>query len=257
MPLSEDVLRACLERIGEDAPVRFDEVTRSTQATAEELAAAGAPEWTLVAAAHQTRGRGRLGRSWLDAPGALLFSMVLRPGIEAAAAGLLTLLAGASMARALRRTTGADVVCKWPNDLRVGEAKVGGILAGSVVRDGAVEHVVLGVGVNLGAAPEVPGAGAASAADPADVLGRFLEDFARDYRSADLRSVVATRYRPLCATLGRRVRASTVEGELVEGVAEDLDELGGLLVRTDAGQRTVRFGEVQHLDSLPGSGAEG
>ena len=83
--LSEDALVRALERVGLRAPVRFDEVTASTQATALELAAAGTPEWTLVAAGHQTEGRGRLGRTWLDRPGrALMFSFVLRPALEPA-----------------------------------------------------------------------------------------------------------------------------------------------------------------------------
>lgn len=63
MPLSDVILRAALERIGAEAPVRFDEVTGSTQLTALELAEGGAPEWTLVAAGHQTQGLGRLGRT--------------------------------------------------------------------------------------------------------------------------------------------------------------------------------------------------
>ena len=58
--------------LGLDAPVRFDEVTGSTNATALEMAEAGAPEWTLVAAAHQTAGGGPLGRWWTDRAGAAL-----------------------------------------------------------------------------------------------------------------------------------------------------------------------------------------
>src|SRR4029450_1199953 len=81
--LSEDALVRALERVGLRAPVRFDEVTASTQATALELAGTGTPEWTLVATGHQTQGRGRLGRTWLDRPGrALMFSLVLRPELD-------------------------------------------------------------------------------------------------------------------------------------------------------------------------------
>jgi BirA family biotin operon repressor/biotin-[acetyl-CoA-carboxylase] ligase len=252
--LSEAVLRSALERIGSDAPVRFDEVTGSTQVTALELAEAGAPEWTLVGAGHQTEGRGRAGRVWLDEPGALLFSLVLRPRIPPEQGGLLTLLAGAAMASALGRVTGAEVRCKWPNDLLVGEAKVGGILAGSLAREAELSHVVLGIGVNLGAAPATPGAGGLSG-DPADALGAFLELFAGDYRRGpDLEGTVLERYRPRCSTIGRRVRATTAEGRVVEGDAVDVDDLGGLVVRTPDGLETVRFGDVEHLrpGSLPG-----
>lgn len=255
MALTEAALRSALERIGSDAPVRFDEVTGSTQVTALGLAEAGAPEWTLVAAGHQTHGRGRLERAWLDAEGALLCSIVLRPELEPERGGLLTLLAGAAMAEALRAVTGADVTCKWPNDLLEAEAKVGGILAGSEVRDGRLAFVVLGVGVNLGTPPAVVGAGALSGGDAAEVLGAFLEALARDYPPAEgFAERVLERYRNVCSTLGREVRATTVDGRMVEGPAVDVDALGGLVVRSSAGLETVRFGDVEHLrpGPLPG-----
>lgn len=261
MPLSEAALRSALRRIGSDAPVRFDEVTGSTQATALELAEAGAPAWTLVGAGHQTRGRGRLGRRWLDRPGALLFSVVVRPELPPERGGLVTLLAGVAMADALRASGGSPVRCKWPNDLLVGDAKVGGVLASARPRGDVLAYVVLGVGVNLGAAPDVPGAGALADADPAEVLGAFLEGFARDLdpHRRTFAEDVLERYRAMCATLGRRVRATTTEGEVVEGEAVDVDDAGGLVVRTDAGRRVVRFGEVEHLrdGALPGGGTPG
>ncbi|MGH3114530.1 MAG: hypothetical protein ACRDOP_13800, partial [Gaiellaceae bacterium] len=78
--LSEEALERALAAAGLSAPVRWDDVTESTNATALVLAAEGAPSWTLVAASHQTSGRGRRGRVWRDRPGsALLCSLVLRP----------------------------------------------------------------------------------------------------------------------------------------------------------------------------------
>lgn len=255
MVLSEADLRSALRRIGADAPVRSDEVTRSTQATALELAEGGAPQWTLVAAGHQTAGRGRLGRAWLDAPGALLVSVVLRPPVEPERAGALTLLAGLAMAGALGRP-GVEVRCKWPNDLVVRDAKVGGIIAESVVRDRRLAYVALGLGVNLAAAPDVPGAGGLGGLDAADVLGGFLQRFAADERAFVAGSVEAAleRYRHVSATVGRRVRATSVTGEVIEGEAVDVDAAGGLVVRTSTGPRTVRSGEVEHLrpPALPG-----
>src|SRR5947199_42538 len=75
-------------------------------------------------------------------------------------APILTLLAGASMARACVQALSAPVRCKWPNDLLLGEAKVGGILTEARVTGDRVEHVVMGIGINLGDAPGVDGAGA-------------------------------------------------------------------------------------------------
>jgi BirA family transcriptional regulator, biotin operon repressor / biotin---[acetyl-CoA-carboxylase] ligase len=249
--LSEQALVRVLERVGVDAPVRFEEVTGSTNATALSMAAGGAPEWTLVAAAHQTAGRGRLGRSWLDVAGrALMFSVVLRPEIDADRAGLITLLAGSAMARACRTVARGDVRCKWPNDLldRPGR-KVGGILAETVIRDGRFDHVVLGIGVNLDRGPaDVPGS-AGVAAEPEALLGAFVETFAAGYEPASggFGERVLGAYRPLCETLGRAVRATTTDGRVVEGEAVDVDHAGALLIRTEDRVEVVRSGEIEHL----------
>ncbi len=99
--LNEDALQRALSAAGLTAPVRWDEETDSTNATALTMADEGTAAWTLVAAGHQTAGRGRQGRVWRDRPGsALLFSLVLRPEWEPAVVGLVSLAAGAAMAEA-------------------------------------------------------------------------------------------------------------------------------------------------------------
>ena len=91
------------------------------------MAAAGTPEWTLVAAGHQTQGRGRLGRTWLDEPGrALMFSFVLRPELDPGSGGLLTLLAGTALASASSELGDQRTACTWPNDLLVAGRKAAG-----------------------------------------------------------------------------------------------------------------------------------
>jgi len=248
--LSEDALLRALERAGLNAPVRFEEVTASTQATALEMAAAGTPEWTLVAAGHQTQGRGRLGRTWVDEPGrALMFSFVLRPELDPGSGGVLTLLAGTALASASSELADQRTACTWPNDLLVAGRKAGGILAESRVDAGRFEHVVIGIGVNLRAPPrDVPGAGAVDAEDD-DLLDAFFAAFVRGYQPAHpaFAGGVIAAYRDVCATLGARVRA-TIPGAVVEGEAVDVDERGGLVVRTPTGEQVVRFGEVEHLE---------
>jgi BirA family biotin operon repressor/biotin-[acetyl-CoA-carboxylase] ligase len=250
--LSNHALSRALEQAGLRAPVRFEEVTRSTQETALAMALEGAPEWSLAAAAHQTGGRGRLGRTWRDEPGrALLFSLILRPeGLPAALGGVVSLLAGVAMAESCDELAGPGAACKWPNDLLVGGRKAGGILAESRLDGDRFEHVVLGIGVNLHAPPpELPDAGAIPAED-VELLEAFLRRFAQRYepgRPSFAGDVVAA-YRGRCATLGVRVRATTSGGSAVEGEAVDLDEGGGLVVRTGGGFEVVRFGDVEHLE---------
>ena len=249
--LSEHALVHALERAGLRAPVRFDEVTRSTQETALAMAAEGAPEWTLVAAAHQSGGRGRLGRAWLDEPGrALMFSLVLRPDLSVERGGLVSLLAGVAVVEACGVAGEGRAACKWPNDVLVAGRKVAGILAESRASGDRLEHVVLGVGVNLGAPPVgIERAGAVDA-DPEDLLAAFLTAFARRYAPAEaaFAADVVEAYRSRCATLGRRVRATSTDGAVVEGRALDVDDAGGLVVAAGERRAVVRFGEIEHLE---------
>ena len=244
-------LRRVLRKAGIDAPAYYEEITESTNGSALRLADGGEPEWTLVLADHQTSGRGRLGRRWVSAPGtSLLFSFILRPALEPQQGLLLTLLAGLSMGEACREVAGTDVRCKWPNDLLLREGKVGGILTEARVRRGRLMSVVVGVGINLGSAPEdVDGAVALGPVDRSALLAAFLRNFRGRYHpdgEAFAHDVISA-YRPQCATIGKRVRATVTNGFAVEGVAIDLDPIGNLVVRTDNGRATVAFGEVLHL----------
>lgn len=246
--LGQDSLRAAALAAGiEVAPV-FHEAIGSTSTEAMRLAQGGAPEWTIVATNHQTAGRGRLGRTWETPPGvALTFSTILRPPLPPEEAALVSLLAAAVMAES------AGVMCKWPNDLLVDDRKVAGLLAEASVEGGELRHLVLGIGVNVTtAAGDLP-EGATSLAlegihsSPPTLLGRFLGRFRPAYRPREPRfgRDVVDAYRGRCATLGRRVRARTTGGRVVEGTALDVDDRGGLV--TDAG--TVAFGEIEHLET--------
>ena len=226
--------------------------TGSTNAEAARLADAGAPEWTVVATGHQTAGRGRLGRSWEDVPGrSLLFSILLRPGIAPEDAPLLTLLAAVEMVAASGLPSMGS---KWPNDLVVGDRKCGGILAEARVREGGIEHLVLGIGVNVEDHPVPEGVDATSLAaeggedDATALLSRFLAAFRGAVSDPSFPKGVADRYARVCTTIGRRVRATASTGRVVEGVATGLDARGGLIVDVGGGRSaTLSFGEVVHL----------
>ncbi len=130
----------------------------STNDRAAELARAGAPEGTLVVADEQTAGRGRSGRRWHSPAGSgLALSLVLRPTTlgsrDLSALGVIGALGSIEALTEL----GLQPQMKWPNDVLLNEAKVGGILAEASWTGKALDHVVLGIGLNVSEAslPEV------------------------------------------------------------------------------------------------------
>jgi BirA family biotin operon repressor/biotin-[acetyl-CoA-carboxylase] ligase len=128
------------------------------------LAPADAPHGAVALAEHQTEGRGRHGRSWVDEPGrGLTFSVVLHPPPPVERWPELTLVAAEAVAGAI----GDGTSIKEPNDVLLDGRKVAGILAEA---RHAQPPVVLGIGVNVGTAPW-PGAAAADA----DRLGLLVE----------------------------------------------------------------------------------
>jgi BirA family biotin operon repressor/biotin-[acetyl-CoA-carboxylase] ligase len=253
----EDSLVRAVAAAGIDVPPVWKDTTGSTNRDALELAAAGAPEWTVVAAGHQTAGRGRRGRSWASAPGkALLFSVILQPEIPPDRVPVLSLVAAESMSSACEDVAAVEVRCKWPNDLVVGERKVAGILPEASVAGGRVRHVVMGIGVNVALdeddLPEDVRGTATSLAqegpppDQAILLERFLAGF-REASPTEAWEASLDGYRRRCVTLGRQVRATAGRDEVIEGRAVAIDDGGALVIETGRGTKVVSFGEVDHL----------
>lgn len=123
----------------------------STNQIALELARKGYPEGTLVVAEEQTAGRGRWRRHWHSSPGkSLLFSLILRPKILPVHFPQITLVAGASTARAVHRQTGIRIGIKWPNDLIFQGKKLCGILVEATGEANCLaKFLVLGIGINV------------------------------------------------------------------------------------------------------------
>ena len=267
--LDAAVLRRALVRPG--GLWRAVEVLASTGSTNADLlarAVAGAPEGVVLAAEEQTSGRGRMGRSWVSPPrAALTFSLLVRPGtVSPARRGWLPLLAGVSVASAVRVAAGVDARLKWPNDVLAGPAKLGGILAEAVG-----EAVVVGIGLNVSTEPSElpppgPGPGGAlpatslrvlAAPGPADrerLLTEILAAFEHWYQAWRQaggdpdRCGLRAEYTRLCATIGRRVRVELPGGQLVSGLAAGVDPDGRLLVRVSSGAEVpVAAGDVVHL----------
>jgi len=232
----------------------YDEVG-STNDVAATAAEAGAPEGLVIVANAQSTGRGRVGRRWSSPPGAGLYvSVVLRP--HGPALQLLTIAAGLAIAEGVHAASGLDAGVKWPNDVYVGSRKLAGILAEAGSSAGAVDHVVLGFGINILRAAYPPDVSARATSIESE-LGRAVD---RGLVLAECLAALWSRYRMLqrdgahdviaawraraAANMGRVVEWN-VDGRWCQGRAEDIDATGALLVR--AGEQIVRVisGEVR------------
>jgi len=223
--------------------VRYYGRVASTQDELREMALAGAGEGSLVVAESQSAGRGRRGRSWLSPAGGLYFSLLLRPQLPLTALPLVSLAAGAALARAA--SVGG---LKWPNDLLAPDGrKLAGVLTEAELLGEEVRYLILGVGMNF-APPDLPTAAGLmefSERERVEVLARFLAAFARLYRALpEEPQAVLDAWTERDLTLGREVRVAVPGGEVV-GIAEAIGTDGALLVKGARGKRfRVSAGEV-------------
>jgi BirA family biotin operon repressor/biotin-[acetyl-CoA-carboxylase] ligase len=219
----------------------------STSDEATRLAEAGASEGTVVWAREQTGGRGRRGRVWASEPGNLYSSTVLRPDCPAARAAELGFVAALAVADMV--PAGRDLRVKWPNDVLVDGGKVAGILPeSSISGDGKAEHVVLGIGVNVGFAPSVLGM-----RYPSACLGGTVETALEKLTAAlaarviewrrDGFEAVRAQWLGKAGPLGLEVDVRLGE-ELVHGRFAGMDREGALLLDTAAGPRRIVAGEL-------------
>jgi BirA family transcriptional regulator, biotin operon repressor / biotin---[acetyl-CoA-carboxylase] ligase len=231
--------------------VGFFEEIDSTNRYLLDRARAGALEGLVAVAGHQSAGRGRLDRRWEAEVGTgLLLSVLLRPRLEEEDLHLVT-LSLALAARSLCLELGVEARLKWPNDLVVGEEKLGGILAESLPDPRAL---VVGLGLNVSWSP--PGAtclsewaaGIGRPSDLVDPLLRRLEARLSQLDGSDGRRMTLEEYRRASATIGHRVSVTLV-GETLVGRALDINDHGHLLVEVDGTVRIVTAGDVVHLRS--------
>jgi BirA family transcriptional regulator, biotin operon repressor / biotin---[acetyl-CoA-carboxylase] ligase len=158
-PLAIDDLRRARAAARFGGTVHYFETTDSTNTVAQQLARAGAAEGTVVIAETQTKGRGRLGRTWISPPFRNLYvSIVLRPPVAPSEAPRLGLVVGLATAETVAEWTSPaarpGAALKWPNDVLIDGRKVAGILMEMDAEDDRVRSVVAGIGVNLNMSPD-------------------------------------------------------------------------------------------------------
>jgi len=234
--------------------IRIVEETGSTNA---DLAAAlrsgeGWAEGVWLVARRQTAGRGRQGREWFDGAGNFMGSRVVSIGEGGPPPASLSFVAALAVHDAATGVSGEGgaLGLKWPNDVLLAGGKLSGILL-EMVRG----HIVVGIGVNLAKAPEVPGRQTAALADMGS--SPALEDFAASLAAAFDRRLEAWRTYGLGATLhaflglsihaqGSPLTVHDTDGSVLSGSFAGLEESDGALrLRlADGSERVIRAGDI-------------
>lgn len=240
-------------------PVLWAHEVTSTNDLLAARARRGDAEGVVMGADHQTAGRGRRGRVWEDGAGeALLFSVLLRPPMAAADAGLLPIVAAVGAAEGLA-AHGVPVRISWPNDLLLGDRKLAGILCEIAAERDRVDWAVIGIGINVAGAPrltggrwtpaavaDAPGVAVARADLLVSVLTALSARVAAWY-AGDAAGVLAA-FATMDALGGRPVTVDA-PGGAITGTAVGLAEDGALRVRLpDGTERRLTGGEVTGVD---------
>ena len=256
-------IKKILDRSVRESPTNRERVYRfkdidSTNREAKRLIEEGkiTPR-SLIIAESQLKGYGRFERSWFSPVGGLYFTLVLRRDFSPEG---LPLFVGICVAEGFRRTTGIEILLKWPNDLLIGGKKAGGILTEAAGRP-RMRYAVVGVGVNANTpAQGLPRALRSTATSVAAAAGhrvarapllrRILEEMDRRYSrllAEDDREWLADEWRSMTPMTGRIVRVRHLSRE-TEGTVAGVDPDGALLLRTPAGTVTrILAGDISYL----------
>lgn len=230
----------------------------STNDLLKAMAEAGAGEGTVLVAGEQTRGKGRLGRSFTSAAGkGVYLSALLRPQLPPERLLPLMGFTAEAMGRAVRRVAGAEAGIKWVNDLILNGKKICGILteAGMDLESGQVSYVVVGIGINLrapeGGFPEEIRniAGAAfdglSVPDLRNRLAALVLDRLADYAADPFSDALFDAYAKRSFVPGRKITVLAPGKEPVPAEALRLNRDYSLQVRLEDGrEEKLASGEV-------------
>jgi len=232
--------------------IHYIEEVTSTMDVAGNLARNDSPHFTVVIAGRQSKGRGRLKRTWLSSEGGLYFTIILRPQIPPAFISRINFAASMILARTLRNMFLIDARVKWPNDILVNERKVAGLLSEMEAETDRVRFINIGMGVNVNNNPTLREPMAVSLKK---IIGRnilrkqllagFLDAFENRLNKDALDNVISE-WKSYSLTMGRAVKIVTTHDEF-KGIAVDVDNTGALMLKlADGSIKKIIYGDCFH-----------
>lgn len=203
---------------------------------------------TVIIAEEQTGGVGRLGRAWSSPRGGIWISIILKPKIDMDHLFTLTMAASIAIVRAIKKETGIGSLIKWPNDIYIGDKKVGGLLVEISAEPDKINYCILGIGIDVNVrTDDFPDdiitpitsicAETGDLVNRASLIARILKEFEQRYKlleEEEFTSVI-TEWKSLSLTLDKRIQIKTLT-KTYTGVAIDIDGHGALIIRKDNGK---------------------
>lgn len=210
----------------------------------------------ICLAEHQSAGRGRNQRQWVSPFGRNIYlSMLWHFTCEATALTGLTLAVGVALVRALHTYGVRDVGLKWPNDVYVLKRKLAGTLVEMVVDSQGGCHVVVGVGLNVSmpvatqmaiSQPWIDLAAISDIKPQKNVMAALMiNELARVLMHFESTGLAAYRaeWASYDVLVNQPVTVHTPQGD-ISGIANGIDEQGGLWVYSEKKQYSFSSGEV-------------
>ena len=224
----------------------------STMDVARDLARNKCPDFTVVIAGRQTKGRGRLKRVWHSSEGGLYFTVIIRPQIPPVFSSRVNFAASLALVRTLRKLYDVNAMVKWPNDIMVNEKKVAGMLSEMEAEADIVTFINVGTGINVNNDPTHEEFEAISLKkitgnqiSRKNLLAEFLNEFENKVDVESLEKVIPE-WKHYTMTLGRHVKIVTNQ-EVSEGIADDVDENGALVLKLKNGStKKIIHGDCFH-----------
>jgi BirA family biotin operon repressor/biotin-[acetyl-CoA-carboxylase] ligase len=235
----------------------LDELDSTLNEAARIAGELAGPEWIL--ALRQTQGRGRRGRDWKDPKGNFAATLVMRPEGAPDQAALRSFVAALAVYDACVAVTGRSegLSLKWPNDVLLKGGKLAGILLESAGNGAGVNHLFVGIGVNLVETPMKewlePGAvypvsllsETGVQVSPEEFLEAVAGAFARYEQQFSTYGFepIRTEWLARAAKLGEVITAKTASSE-TEGTFETVDASGNLVLNTAKGRVSIPAADI-------------
>ena len=237
----------------------FEEID-STQNFAQQIALNKKENGTIVIAGKQTAGRGRLDRKWTSPKGGIWFSLIIHPKFDVSTSTLVPIAGAVALAKSIKTTLDVDVSVKWPNDITLDGKKVAGMLVDASFQANSIDHFILGIGINfdidsikiekrLSKSPNFYGVNSLRKKDddtpPKILLREFLVQFEKILIQLNKgeKTKIVKEWTKKADKIGKKITINTLEGK-ISGVAQGIDNDGGLKLKTSKGVKKIFVGDV-------------